>query len=51
MIKLNFLCEEKIYAEIDTGLMNQVLYNLIENAIKFSDKDEEVDIQVRENKF
>jgi signal transduction histidine kinase len=45
-IKLNFLFEEKIYAEIDTGLMNQVLYNLIENAIKFTDKDKEVDIRL-----
>ena len=45
-VKLNFLWEEKIYAEIDTGLMNQVLYNLIENAIKFTDPYDVVNIHL-----
>lgn len=45
-IELNFLCEEMIYAEIDAGLMNQVIYNLIENAIKYSDSNEIVNIQL-----
>ncbi len=45
-VKLNFSGDEKTYAEIDAGLMNQVLYNLIENAIKFSDPNEVVKIQL-----
>ena len=36
----------KIYAEIDTGLMNQVLYNLIENAIKFTNPYDVVNIHL-----
>jgi heavy metal sensor kinase len=45
-IKLNFICEEIIYADIDAGLMSQVIYNLIENAIKYSDSDTNVNIQL-----
>ena len=45
-VKLKFSGDEKTYAEIDAGLMNQVLYNLIENAIKFSDPNEVVNIQL-----
>ena len=45
-VKLRFFKDEKIYAEIDKGLMNQVIYNLIDNAIKFTDNDKEVDIRL-----
>ena len=45
-VKLKFSSDEKTYAEIDAGLMNQVLYNLIENAIKFSDPNEVVNIRL-----
>ena len=45
-VKLKFSGDEKTYAEIDAGLMNQVLYNLIENAIKFSNPNEVVNIQL-----
>jgi two-component system heavy metal sensor histidine kinase CusS len=45
-IKLNYFNDEKIYAEIDTGLMNQVIYNLIENAIKFSNVGQTVEIRL-----
>ena len=45
-VKLNYLNGEKIFAEIDSALMNQVIYNLLDNAIKFSNPGEEVDIQL-----
>ncbi len=45
-IKLTLFSEEKIYAEIDAGLINQMIYNLIENAVKFSDVDQTVNIRV-----
>jgi heavy metal sensor kinase len=45
-IKLNYQSGEKIYAEIDTALMNQVIYNLVENAIKFSSENEEVIVRL-----
>jgi heavy metal sensor kinase len=45
-IKLNYQGDEKIYAEIDTALMNQVIYNLVENAIKFSIENEEVIVRL-----
>jgi len=45
-IKLNYFNDEKIDAEIDTGLINQVIYNLIENAIKFSDVGQTVEIRL-----
>jgi heavy metal sensor kinase len=48
-IKLKYHADEKIYAEIDKGLMNQVIYNLIENAIKFSDEGKEVVIRIDKN--
>jgi signal transduction histidine kinase len=44
--KLKFISDEKIFAEIDTGLMSQVIYNLTENAIKFSDADQTVEIRI-----
>jgi heavy metal sensor kinase len=45
-IILNYQGDEKIYAEIDTALMNQVIYNLVENAIKFSSENEEVIVRL-----
>jgi two-component system, OmpR family, heavy metal sensor histidine kinase CusS len=45
-INLKYHSNQKIYAEIDIGLMNQVIYNLIENAIKFSDECKEVEIRI-----
>ena len=45
-IKLKCFSVQKIFAEIDTGLMSQVIYNLIENAIKFSDVDATVEIRI-----
>lgn len=44
--KLKFISDEKIFAEIDTSLMSQVIYNLTENAIKFSDAGQSVEIRV-----
>ncbi|MEJ2193406.1 MAG: ATP-binding protein [Ignavibacteriaceae bacterium] len=45
-IKLNLICEDVIYAKIDAGLMKELIYNLIENAIKYSDPDGIVNIQL-----
>jgi two-component system heavy metal sensor histidine kinase CusS len=45
-VKLKYHGNENIYVEIDTGLMNQVIYNLIENAIKFSDEGKDVEIRI-----
>jgi len=45
-IKMNYQGDEKIYAEIDTALMNQLIYNLVENAIKFSNQNEEVNVRL-----
>jgi len=44
-VKLIFNYDEKLYIEIDKSLMNQVLYNLLDNAVKFSDKGEAITIQ------
>ena len=45
-LKLSFQCEEKVYAGIDKSLMNQVIYNLLDNAIKFSNQGGEIIIQL-----
>ncbi len=45
-IKLNFESEGSIYAEVDKELLNRVIYNLIENAIKYSDPGEIVNIKL-----
>lgn len=44
-ITLNYFCDEKTHVEIDTALMNQVIYNLVDNAIKFSHPNDEVIIR------
>jgi heavy metal sensor kinase len=49
-IELTFLSNGQLLAEIDAGLINQVFYNLIENAIKFSDQNETVFIKAGKNK-
>lgn len=49
-ITLNYYCDEKIHVEIDTALMNQVIYNLVDNAIKFSHPNDEVIIRSGETK-
>ena len=45
-VKLKFICDESLFAEIDKSLMNQVIYNLVDNAIKFSDEGKSVKIQL-----
>lgn len=45
-IELNFMCDEKIYGEIDAALMNQTIFNLIENAIKYGDSNQTVCIKL-----
>lgn len=48
-IKLEYESEGLIFAEIDPGLMSQVIYNLIENAIKFSNDGKTVKIELGKN--
>lgn len=42
-------CPGEIYAEIDLERMEQVMVNLVENAIKFSDEGTEIRIQITED--
>ena len=45
-IQLNLFCDGLVFAEVDKGLINQVIYNLIENAIKYSDPNEIVNVRL-----
>ena len=45
-LKLSFNGDEKVYAEIDKSLINQVIYNLLDNAIKFSNQGVEIVIHL-----
>ena len=45
-LKLSFNGAEKVYAEIDKSLINQVIYNLLDNAIKFSNQGVEIVIHL-----
>ncbi len=48
-IRLEFNYDEQLYAEVDAGLISLVLYNLIENAIKFSDNNDKIYIATSKN--
>lgn len=50
-LKLNFHNGEKVYAEIDKSLMNQVIYNLLDNAIKFSNQGGEIQIHLEKTDY
>ncbi len=43
-------CPGDVYAEMDFERIEQVMVNLVENAIKFSDKGMEIEVEVQENK-
>jgi len=43
---LKLVSEDVIYTEFDAGLMREVFYNLIENAIKHSDPNEKINIRL-----
>jgi len=45
-IMLKLVSEDVIYTEFDAGLMREVFYNLIENAIKHSDPNEKINIRL-----
>ena len=45
-IDVQCTCPEGIYAVIDLERMEQVLVNILENAIKFSDKDSRIEVAV-----
>ncbi len=42
------LCGEKLYVTADMGKIQQVLYNLIDNAIKFSDPNSSIKLETSE---
>lgn len=51
--KYNFIFEhskEKLYAQLDRKKIEQVIYNLINNAIYYTGTDHQVKIKVKENK-
>lgn len=48
-IAINFASQGDIFAEFDLERIEQVLVNLIDNAIKFSDPDTEISIQIEES--
>ena len=48
-IAINFASQTDIFAEFDLERIEQVLVNLIDNAIKFSDPDTEISIQIEES--
>lgn len=43
-------CPGDVYAEMDLERIEQVMVNLVENAIKFSDEGMEIEVEVQENK-
>ncbi|MCG8572748.1 MAG: ATP-binding protein [Spirochaetes bacterium] len=51
-IKTRFVChiEHKVIASIDSTLFEMVIANLLSNAFKFSDHDNEVTIEMKEDK-
>ena len=42
------LCGEKLYVKADVGKIQQVLYNLIDNAIKFSEQNTTIKLETSE---
>jgi len=49
LVSIGCECPGDIYAEIDLERIEQVLVNLMENAIKFSDEGTEIQIDVKED--
>jgi len=48
-IAINFASQKDIFAEFDLERIEQVLVNLIDNAIKFSDPDTKISIQIEKS--
>ncbi len=46
-ITFNFISEEKVYSDIDPSLLNQVIINLLENAVKYGDTGTEVPVLLK----
>lgn len=47
--RIHLNCKEGILAAIDKEAIQSVITNLVENAMKYSDKDEQITIRVQEN--
>lgn len=48
-ITVNIKCDEKLTADINKHLLEQAIGNLVDNAIKYSDKKSEIEIGAYEN--
>ncbi len=48
-ISLSIECPEKISGKLDSVLMEQAIINLVDNAIKYSDKDTKISIEIKRN--
>ncbi len=49
-IPVSIKCHEKILAKVDPVLMEQAIINLVDNAVKYSDKGKPISIEIKQNK-
>ena len=49
-VAIDCQCPGDVYAEMDFERIEQVVVNLVENAIKFSDKGSEIEVEVQEDR-